>query len=331
MTDITELAQREKFEAWWEREYKHLESSKYTDAVPHIKYGFWMAYQAGGAELVEALEKAQRAGNINNQWKPDACPITGRGFFMWIEHPELGYVPTYGGPYDSYTIPTRDSDGEFSCERYDHDVGGWVDGECVGAYLIDDDEQCRVYELEQRIDELEPIRAAAEKLVCCKGRYHSEQNYRALAALFGVTTPDLPPLEHENVHYADAADMEIAALRQRIAELESHAVTDWIEHDGKWRPDSLSTDELVYLKTRKQELKIPYPAGKVMGWMHTGGDMDVMAYKLASPQARTVTVKLPDLRQIVSGDRYAWSDGIFNYSQDVKAILADAGIKVEAE
>ncbi|EPH3384585.1 hypothetical protein PFH69_000403 [Klebsiella oxytoca] len=60
-TDITELAQREKFEAWWEREYKHLESSKYTDAVPHIKYGFWMAYQAGGAELVEALEKAQRA------------------------------------------------------------------------------------------------------------------------------------------------------------------------------------------------------------------------------------------------------------------------------
>ena len=60
MTDITELAQREKFEVWWEREYKHLESSKYTDAVPHIKYGFWMAYQAGGAELVEALEKAQQ-------------------------------------------------------------------------------------------------------------------------------------------------------------------------------------------------------------------------------------------------------------------------------
>lgn len=60
MTDITELAQREKFEAWWEREYKHLEFSKYTDSVPHIKYGFWMAYQAGGAELVEALEKARQ-------------------------------------------------------------------------------------------------------------------------------------------------------------------------------------------------------------------------------------------------------------------------------
>ena len=79
-------------------------------------------------------------------------------------------------------------------------------------------------ESDVKIDELEAIRAAAEKLVRCKGRYHSEQNYRALAALFGVKTPDLPPMEHENVHYADAAEMEIEALRQRIAELESRAV-----------------------------------------------------------------------------------------------------------
>ncbi|MFZ6717022.1 hypothetical protein ACO0J8_18470 [Klebsiella pneumoniae] len=73
MTDITELAQREKFEAWWEREYKHLESSKYTDAVPHIKYGFWMAYQAGGAELVEALEKAK---GMEAYWKVQCRGIT---------------------------------------------------------------------------------------------------------------------------------------------------------------------------------------------------------------------------------------------------------------
>lgn len=43
------------------------------------------------------------------------------------------------------------------------------------------------------------------------------------------------------------------------------------------------------------------------------------------------TVKLPDLRQIVSGDRYVWSDGVYNYSQDVKVALAAAGIKVEDE
>nr|WP_074470711.1 ead/Ea22-like family protein [Klebsiella quasipneumoniae] len=76
----------------------------------------------------------------------------------------------------------------------------------------------------EKLEKAQTINAAAEKLVRCKGRYHSEQNYRALAALFGVITPDLPPLEHENVHYADAAEMEIAALRQRIADLESRAV-----------------------------------------------------------------------------------------------------------
>ncbi|MCU6622715.1 ead/Ea22-like family protein [Klebsiella pneumoniae] len=72
----------------------------------------------------------------------------------------------------------------------------------------------------EKLEKAQTINAAAEKLVRCKGRYHSEQNYRALAALFGVNTPDLPPLEHENVHYADAAEMEIAALRQRIVGLE---------------------------------------------------------------------------------------------------------------
>jgi len=152
-TDITELARerlKEKFDAWWEREYKHLESSKYTDAVPHIKYGFWMAYQAGGAELVEALASEKR---ICATWRKTA---------------------------------------EANSEK---------------------------------LEKAQAINAAAEKLVRCKGRYHSEQNYRALAALFGVKTPDLPPLEHENVHYADAAEMEIAALRQRIADLESRTVT----------------------------------------------------------------------------------------------------------
>ncbi|EGP1713920.1 protein Ead [Salmonella enterica] len=77
----------------------------------------------------------------------------------------------------------------------------------------------------QRIAEQGAIVAAAEKLVRCKGRYHSELNYRALAKLFGVITPDLPPLVHENVHYAEAVEVEISALRQRIAELEAKLET----------------------------------------------------------------------------------------------------------
>lgn len=144
MTDITELAQREKFEAWFK-------SSFHPDKTgPYIKDQLYFAWKAAGAELVEALESEKR---ICATWRK-----------------------------------TAESTSE-------------------------------------KLEKAQTINAAAEKLVRCKGRYHSEQNYRSLAALFGVTTPELPPLEHENVHYADAAEMEIAALRQRIAELESRTVT----------------------------------------------------------------------------------------------------------
>lgn len=124
--------------------------------------------------------------------------------------------------------------------------------------------------------------------------------------------------------------------QRRITQMESRTVTDWIEHDGKWRPESLGLDELVYLKTRKQELKIPYPAGKVKGWMNTGGDMDVMAYKLASPQASTVTVKLTDINEYLAEvhDKTLnralrlLAEGV--RAGDVAAMRA-AGIKLEAE
>ncbi|HDU2896778.1 TPA: hypothetical protein RFF92_001606 [Klebsiella aerogenes] len=55
-----------------------------------------------------------------------------------------------------------------------------------------------VIALVEALEKAQTINAAAEKLVRCKGRYHSEQNYRALAALFGVTSPDLPPLDSES-------------------------------------------------------------------------------------------------------------------------------------
>ena len=54
MTNITELAQREKFEAWFK-------SSFHPDKTgPYIKDQLYFAWKAAGAELVEALEKAQQ-------------------------------------------------------------------------------------------------------------------------------------------------------------------------------------------------------------------------------------------------------------------------------
>ena len=138
MTDITELAQREKFEAWFK-------SSFHPDKTgPYIKDQLYFAWKAAGAELVQALEKAQAA---ERRWHRVASRIH-----------------------------------EQACES---DV---------------------------KIDELEAIRAAAEKLVRCKGRYHSEQNYRALAALFGVNTPDLPPLDDES-HAVTVENLQESAYR----------------------------------------------------------------------------------------------------------------------
>ncbi|HBY8508776.1 TPA: hypothetical protein MJC32_004169 [Klebsiella pneumoniae] len=72
MTDITELAHREKFEAWWERtqhngnpprfgwsHWRDGEGYKVDDDDPEIE-GMWSAWKAAGAEMVEALEKAQQ-------------------------------------------------------------------------------------------------------------------------------------------------------------------------------------------------------------------------------------------------------------------------------
>ncbi|WP_142501295.1 ead/Ea22-like family protein [Klebsiella sp. 2680] len=86
---------------------------------------------------------------------------------------------------------------------------------------------------------LEAIRAAAEKLVRCKGRYHSEQNYRALAALFGVTTPDLPPLDSES--------------RTVTVKLPP---TIWYEHDDLSRDVPVLDKRLVKKMLREAGIKV---------------------------------------------------------------------------
>lgn len=124
----------------------------------------------------------------------------------------------YISQFEPADIDSDDVDLRFEVDGRDTGTNVSIVDECRQAAKV-------IGELVEALEKAQTINAAAEKLVRCKGRYHSEQNYRALAALFGVNTPDLPPLEHESVHYADAAEIEIAALRQRIAELESRTVT----------------------------------------------------------------------------------------------------------
>ncbi|HGB4612040.1 TPA: ead/Ea22-like family protein [Salmonella enterica subsp. enterica serovar Birkenhead] len=161
---------------------------------------------------------------------------------------EVATVATQGGWYIDYDFDVCHESGAFLAETHGDNLvqnakfiaaanpatvlalldeleaeQGYREGAFVACNRWHDkfrEEEAKLEAAEKRIAEQSAIVAAAEKLVRCKGRYHSELNYRALAKLFGVITPDLPPLEHENVHYADAAEVEITALRQRIAELE---------------------------------------------------------------------------------------------------------------
>ncbi|EQB1793633.1 hypothetical protein ACYCW3_005662 [Klebsiella quasipneumoniae] len=76
-TDITELAQREKFEAWLTEKPLYARYMHWCDSLKAYDYSgvqtAWEAYQAGGAELVEALEKAQ---GMEAYWKTQCLGIT---------------------------------------------------------------------------------------------------------------------------------------------------------------------------------------------------------------------------------------------------------------
>lgn len=63
---------------------------------------------------------------------------------MWIEHPDEGLVPTYGGPFDSYTIPESDGDPNeleraYYRRRYDHDLGGWTEVEVMSFRVVSEE------------------------------------------------------------------------------------------------------------------------------------------------------------------------------------------------
>ncbi len=91
----------------------------------------------------------------------------------------------------------KETDAELSITEFALRAAGYVDA------------------LVEALEKAQTINVAAEKLVRCKGRYHSEQNYRALAALFGVTTPDLPPLDSES----SAVTVKLTDINEYLAEV----------------------------------------------------------------------------------------------------------------
>ncbi|HIF6265058.1 TPA: hypothetical protein ACX3KG_006165 [Raoultella ornithinolytica] len=180
--------------------------------------------------------------------------------------------------------------------------------------------------LVEALEKAQTINAAAEKLVRCKGRYHSEQNYRALAALFGVTTPDLPPLDGEPVgEVIEVGDALLVGWHKNLEEgAKLYTTPQAPVMPFGLHPDTqkLVTDFCTALaeKLYKAQLKYGYDTDwKQDGWpsqcqahfhqhIAKGDPRDVAAYRAfmwwhgwsTKPaeglESRTVTVKLPDYR-----------------------------------
>ena len=133
----------------------------------------------------EALAEATRKGeaktddDIIRDSNPSRCPFTNRPFFMVIEHPERGPVATYGGPYDSYTLPEPDDmdrpdcDHVLRCERFDHDAGHWVEGgDPLGLEVVTNRELSDLYEFKYRVEEVAGKARAMDEILnaACAGK-----------------------------------------------------------------------------------------------------------------------------------------------------------------
>lgn len=99
------------------------------------------------------------------------------------------------------------------------------------------------------LGELEAAEKRIEEEICRANREHHRGFMMACNHL----------KEHANVHYADAAEMEIAALRQRIAELEAREVklppTFWYEHDDLPREIPVLSRRLLLKALREAGVK----------------------------------------------------------------------------
>lgn len=114
---------------------KKLQRDQMTRSSAAGSYGYqdWMIppkteYEVAAGQYLAMLAAAPAAQGVAAAGL-SKCRITGRPFFENIDHPKLGLVATYGGPFDSYTIPAlHKPDDELRCERYDHDAGRWIEG-----------------------------------------------------------------------------------------------------------------------------------------------------------------------------------------------------------
>ncbi|WP_370426259.1 hypothetical protein AB9Q52_013340 [Pantoea vagans] len=101
----------------------------------------------------------------------------------------------------------------------------------------------------------------------------SPENILAIAEAFRALEQEV----QKNLEGALAWQQRAEAAEAKQADLEKQDESRWNTHDGIARPIGLDKDDLVYLRMKRQEIKLPYPAGMV-NWEHDGGEFDVIAW-----------------------------------------------------
>lgn len=85
------------------------------------------------------------------------------------------------------------------------------------------------------------------------------------------------------------------------------------------------------IRLHTDESEIEERLKKVNGGLNYAHPETDVAWIWWQASREAVEVELPSLKQIDSGERYVWSDGVFNFKEDVIESLIATGIKVKGE
>lgn len=157
----------------------------------------------------------------------------------------------------------------------------------------------------------------------------SPENILAIAEAFRALEQEV----QKNLEGALAWQQRAEAAEAKLAEQAKQEESRWNTHDGIARPIGVDKDDLVYLRMKCQEIKLPYPAGMV-NWKHDGGEFDVIAWAsvYSSPRPAPAADRVPEgwkmvpveptEEMIAAGDQFM--DGLSRLGDAYDAMLAAA-------